>query len=1210
MMKTSLKLLLLLTIFIFGCTPAKNDTTASTKTGVEMIAIGSIQFGNVTIGSYREATIKITNYGPNTVDSFSPILNTPFSITKIAPPCDAGSIGVNVSCNVIIRFTPTSKGTFADTFIASDKSQPITGRGLDSAGVIDYSVFSWDLGTVISGDSTLKDVDLTNNGDFTVSTPTFAPLTGYTRTQNDCGTFIAPKRTCKMKFTIVKQGIGSYTESLVFSSPDTANFTMTVTSVVVPGPPSGTISILNPPSAIIADNADTRTITLAPIRDQFNNVVSDGNNISIIVNNLILVGPSTLPTVGGVISFNVQSTNQRGDATITIISGAASGFARFKSIAGPAVGSITVKTSYIDTVEANGLNQIDVRLAPLRDKFNNVVEDGTPVNFCIKTQPGDCFGTTPGSGGGGTLISASTNTVLGESIATVVPPLVVGDATLIVQAGTNNGALPCGWSACGSFPLHYVPGQSSGIISVVSSMNGIFADPSLGLSSTPPEVIQSTITIGPVKDKNNNIVASGTQIAISLDNAIGVISSTSSFDVSTNASGIATFAIQGIGVRGYINISAVKDLASGFNKIWAYGAATLRPMGSSYPNNPFKIFMTYNSINTNPLPTAGWGLIKNWSNIDIQDKNYFGDLKKQAAPTLIASNIPYFVSKCLFSSGNTTYGSSCFENNFNDSSLSASTYKIVKANATSDPGASRVDPILNAFPRSVKHKDNAPGCYKQDNTPGSATYGYLIFYDTTQSRCNDQTSTDPSSPVYQNNLYPWFGGSWLTNYAFDLQFSSVGFLPDVGRSLIFGGFFQKPVYGSSQNTFDVIMSNRHTWAGNFGIDQPYSWTADQNTTGIFGDFPSPVVFPTLSSSNKDMYMFGGLKLVGTSNTSAGPTTNYIQSSASADFAVFDGILNKWFSLSPGQDSSLPESILVKSPAGRYQHGMVFVPDNNKLFVAGGKTVNPTQSLVWNEPNDMWSVDMTDRSASLEWKRNCSPCGFPANAHNHPVNLTPGTINPTPLKMAYNPYLQKVFMLWSGTNYNISSFNPLIGDVVSISNSNTYSFSSLQGPGLFDMEVNSDIGRTYFYNRKTINSADSELYYWDMDAGNKQYLRFETDLGGAPAKAFIRKLEIHVRGYGSMKDTSQVVQGVGGIVVRVYNYDTASWDLVSSNTAKIDSEDVSAQAVSNSYGEGIAPKYVSADGKVNTLITINDLSNYAGEGYNELKIDEFYINGLF
>lgn len=1202
-------LILLLSLSSFGCTKTEEVKTTP-KTGLEMVAIGSAaNFGNVTIGEYKEATVRLHNYGPEVITGFdiTTLLQAPFSAPRVTAPCNSGSIPVGVDCLLTIRFTPTVKSKVETNIIIGNKSLLTVGTGLDSAGVLNYSVSSWDLATVIAGVSSIRDISVTNSGDFTVQTPTSTTVAGYTRTLNECGTFIAPKRTCLMRYTIIKQTLGPQTDTLTFSAPDTSSFNVTVTSIVIPGPPSGSIVIISPPVNIVADGGiASKVITIAPIRDQFNNIVLDGTEVSILTSNVTVVGPALKSTVGGTASFNIISTNQIGDATVTILAGSATGFTRFKSIAGPAVGDIVAKP-YIANTEANGLSQIDISFSALRDQFNNVVEDGTPVYFSLRPEGTTCLNPgTIGSGtfGTGTLMSSVSNTILGEVKATIIPPTITGRSVLVAQSGT----------ACGAYTVNFVPGDAAGTISVASNIPAIYADPATGLATG--ETIQSTITVGPVRDQFGNIIATSSPISIVIQNAIGVVSGTQSFSVTTNSSGLATFPIQGLGSRGYITISASKDTASGSTKVWAYGNATLRPDRPNLSTNPFKLFMTYHSVLTNPQLENNWGVLKSWNNLDIQDKNYYGDLKKQAPPTLVDSQLPYVVTYCLFSAGNITYGSNCFKDNFNDSSIYQNTVKLTKGNKPLDPGASLLTLNLNTARGLNLHQETTSGCYKQDLQPGSLTYGVDILYPgASQERCNGLTSSDPTSPVYNNYLNSWFNGTWVTK-TFDLKHSTVGFIPDLAKVLTFGGFYENAIYGGGAfpNYYQVFMSNKNTWSTNYGIDAPFNWVEENNLEDIYGAFPEKSVMPSVTNSNKDLFMFGGLLFRGVSSLNGVAVNDYIQSTASDLLSVFDGIVNKWFTLSPSSDPLITNSAESKSPTARYQNGMVYISDTDTLFLAGGKG-RDLVSNAWTEPNDMWSIANITNKDSLQWKRRCFPCGFPVNAHapsvSPPVDLNPSTVTPTPLKMAYNPYLQKVFMVWSGTNYPVSSFDPLASsNLITVSHTNPYSFSSIEGSDLFDIEVNSDIGRTYFYKRKTPTQFDSEIYYWDMDPGTKQYIKIETDLGGSPAKDFVRSLGIHVRGYGSVMDSSQVVQGVGGIRVMVYNNVTAEWDLVGENSAKIESEDIPAQSVSNIFDATSAPKYINAAGKVNVLISPRDLSGYTGSGYNELRIDEFYIDGLF
>lgn len=1202
MVVSKVKYFILFFLIIFlGCTK-KEETAVITKTGIELFTVGSINYGNVILGEYRESTIRVINHGPNAINDFNPVLSAPFSINKISAPCNSGSIPVNATCNIIVRFSPITKGSFQTDFILEDKSQKIAGLGVDSAGYLTFSLSSWDLGTVIAGETSYKEIDVTNSGDFTVQTPSINTLTGYSLVYNECGNYISPKKTCRMRFSIIKQTIGSNVDNLIFTTIGITPYNLTVFSQVIPGPPEGGIVFNNSPVSIIADGgSDVRSFSTFPIRDQFGNVVVDGTEVNLLVSNLNIVGQSLKTTVGGIVSFSISSTNQRGDATITVLSGSASGFSRFKSISGPGVGEITAK-NHINTVEANGVSQIDIRFNPIRDQFNNVIEDGSQVNFYLKETGTNCLNESSSNNGSGTLMSSVQNTILGEVGVTIIPPTTIGQSVLIVKSGT----------ACGSFPLYFIPGTATGTIALSSNVNGIFSDPSTGILADPPETIQSTITVGPVKDQFNNIVSENTEINISLINAIGVSSGTSSFLITTDAGGFSTFSIQGTGTRGYITINVSKDTASGSLQIWAYGNTTLRPISPNLSTNPFKIFMSYFSINNDPDAISGWGLIKSWSNLDIQDKNYFGDLKKQAGPTLIDNNLPYFMSYCLFSAENISYGSNCFDSSFNDGSIFPYTLKLTKGNKIGDPGASLLTQFFNMSRGSEIHNEQQTGCFKQDLQPGSPTINEFLFYkNSPQDKCNGLTSNDPNSPVYLNDNNPWFGGSWNSkNY--DLKFSSIGFIPDLAKVLVFGGYYESPVYGGgflSPNNFEVSLSNLNTWSGNYGIDVPFNWKEENNLNEIFGDFPEQSIMPSFSNSSKDLFLFGGLIFSGNSHNNSGPILNYISSSVSDQFLAFSGILNKWKRILINEDPLVSGNDEPHSPLGRYQHGMVYIPDTDSLFIANGKTKLISNGS-WIETNDMWSVKDISNYENLEWERRCYPCGFPSNVHNHPNDLNPQSIDPTPLKMTYHPFLQKVFMLWSGTSFGTSNFNPLTSSRnISINHINNYSFSSIEDSSLYDMEINQNIGRTYFYKRKTKNAYDSEIYYWDMDPGNKQYLKIEVDLG-TPAKTFVRSLGVNVRGYGSIKDSSELIQGIGGIIVKIFNNDTDQWDLVGQNTSSIESQDTLVQSINVMFNQSQSINYIDNSGKVRVLIYPKDNTNFSGSGYNELKLDEFYINGLF
>lgn len=1252
-------LIILLSISTLASCKSSDDSAPTVvKTGLELIPLGSIaNFGNVTVGEYREASVQINNHGEE-VTNFAPSLVSPFSVSRISAPCNSGSIPKNSSCQLFVRFTPSSPGAFSENLVVGDKVQAMLGRGLDSASYVQYSTSSWDLGNaVVAGSVSIRDLSITNAGDYTIAAPVAPALDGYTLVNNGCGSYISAKKTCVLRYSIMKKTVGTHSDALVFTSIGTIPFTLTTTSTVIPGPPSKAFTILNPPAYVVANGHDVKFLSTSPITDEYNNVVAENTSVEVSLFNLDRYGecykltldtsspeygklsylavtkeacealPKTVteeyvwqtsPTYktkkDGTISFNIVSQpkiinpDSETSSTITIKSGSATSFARFPSIAGHAVGAIDAP-GYVTSTEANGISQIDFQTTVLLDELQSVVVDGTEVYAEVE--------------GLGTLVSATQYTVNGRTSFTVKTPTKTGTGALIIKAGLNNGAAPCGWSACGRLPFTYTPGLASGNIQVAADQSGIFADPSSGLQASPPETIQSLITLGPLKDKFNNLLPSGTSINVTLTNAIGVYGDATgkdAFSVLTNTEGFATFSLQGTNVRGFITITASKDTASGSGKLWAYNMAFIRADRPGLPSNPYKIYMSYHAAGSDPLPNENWGLVKTWNNIDIQDKNYFGDIKRSAPPTKMSESMPYFLTHCLFSSGSVMYGSNCFDSTF-DSQYP--TLRISKISSGGDPAGSVITSLSNGIrPSNLLHTINRAGCYKRDSDVNSPTYNKEIFYSqASEEVCNSQTSTDASSPLYYNEIQPWFGGTWYSEKYYTLRYPTSGFIPDLGKSLLFGGFYEIPTfggYGSVANSYETISSSRNTWALSNGQGTPFAWYQDGNVENIYGDMPRAAVNPTTASSGLNLFMFGGLDLSGESQSPYGETTHYANANAATGLYSFNGADNKWEQLSPGRDPLVTNDEEPSSPSARFQNGMVYVPDNDTLFVGAGIT-RADQSNFWFEPNDLWSIkNISDREAEQNWQRRCSPCGFSANAHNYTYfnsNLLPGTLDPANLRMEYHPYFRKVFMLWSNKGYEVSSFDPISssGPIV-VNHTNNYSFNALQGTDLFDMAINGQTGRTYFYKRKTKNTNDSELYYWDMDQGMKQFMKFEVDIG-SDAKNFARSINVSVRGYGKITDnTPNATILRSGIRIKIFNFTTNSWITVGENVSTTPSTDTPERVIYKNFDSSIVKDLISPEGKV-VIIAYpkgdgDGQTEYLGAGYNEIRIDELYIGGLF
>jgi hypothetical protein len=1224
-------------IFLSSCNKTEDVTTV--KTGVETISVGQVKFGKVILGEYREAVIRFTNYGPNAITNFNPAteLSAPFSVSSITPACNGGTIPVSIVCELKIKFAPTTQGTWTQSVTIGDKTHETSGQGLDARGVVEFSTSNFALGTVIAGETVFQDLVLTNQGNFAVSTPLPVNMpTGVLMVNNACGSYMAPNKVCTIRFSIYKSTVGVSSTYFQMRSPDIDDYTINVIATTNPGAPAGTIAFLSPPTSVIADGTDTKTITTAPIRDQFNNIVSDGQPITILTFNLNLLTPMIVYTSNGQVSFSVRATTLRGESTITLVGGA-TGFLRMPSLAGPPVGVISAP-GFINTVNANGITQIDFRTDSLTDQFGNVVEDNTPVTFSLA--------------GGGSLQSFTLYTVLGKVQQLITAPTSVGTSVLTVSAGTVTPSSICGFGACGSFNLYFIPSDPFGTIPVNPTHSGIFADPALGLSLG--ELIQTVVNIGPVKDEYNNLVATGTTLTLNLENGVNVFNT----QLTTDANGMASFTLAGTGTRGPIKINVSKLTASGNAEVWGYKTTTIRADSPGLPTSAYKLYLSYFNDSSFPALTGNWGEIKNWGNIDIQDNNFYGDRKKSAPPTLIvrsspseigihpSSKIPSFKQPCLFSSGNVTYAGGCLLDSYNGQFSSSYQFQFRKTVAD-DGGSNMITEAINAHNLSLHH-ELKEGCYAVDTQPSSPTLGLLaIIDDMSQANCGVVNGLNPSgigrwnsnpdsgcyaqdlnitSPTYgmikflssssggcgtdiQTSMGNYFNVGQLPLTQNYLKYSFRGYIPDLDKLLVFGGYSIIP-YITGFGVFNVTdLSNKSTWLLNKGAGNTFSETELMNPNGELGDYPEKTAFSQTANSSRHLFVFGGLDLQ--SSIFGGTSVSYAATRPNDRFYMYNGNTSKWNELSPSNDNSVINPNESSTPFARYQHGMVYIPDNNTLFLGSGKAlitsmINP--SGVWSNANDLWSVQLDDLN-NLSWKRECFPCGFPATAHYHPNTLTSESqLVPKDLRMTWNPYLQRVIMLWNGTINNLQFFNPFQNGIKTILNE-SYSFNSggtnIVDENLEQIEFNADLGRTFFYKKNPSNPNASNMYYWDMDETKKQYYKVEINLGGASAKNYVRDLQIRMRGYGKITNLSNITMS-SGLTAQIFNHQTQAWEFMATNNA--DESFISSNYLNQDYSSSVSANYVGNDGKISIIVYPNGTTSVSS--FNEVFIDEVYVSGTF
>jgi prepilin-type N-terminal cleavage/methylation domain-containing protein/prepilin-type processing-associated H-X9-DG protein len=157
-----------------------------------------------------------------------------------------------------------------------------------------------------------------------------------------------------------------------------------------PGP-QGTIDLSALPlDSVIADGANTVTISSGTILDNLSQPVADGTLITVAASRGTLQSPDAdgskpgvqVPTSGSIISFTVLAPTQSGTAFFTAASvqGAAYGELQYEFLPGPPAGSITWTVGEPD---GNGPVTMELTSDTIRDAFDNIVAEGTPITVTV-----------------------------------------------------------------------------------------------------------------------------------------------------------------------------------------------------------------------------------------------------------------------------------------------------------------------------------------------------------------------------------------------------------------------------------------------------------------------------------------------------------------------------------------------------------------------------------------------------------------------------------------------------------------------------------------------------------------------------------------------------------------------------------------------------------------------------------------------------------
>jgi hypothetical protein len=567
-------------VFFFGCAN-KQTTTSPTavSNNISLNVLGLSLFGNVIVNNYLQTLVTVTNNtsGPAPV---LPVITAPFSVSNIESPCDTGVLPAGQSCNLTIRFAPTTPGSFSTNLTLGSSTVQFTGNGI-VGGQINLSSSAISLGNISSGVEYYQNLTLTNAGDVTVAFPTFTASNGgilnndckdtnnvlqtcdISLISNFCGSFLSSHSSCQIQFLILETSTGSKNEVInMTSSSSGAGISITpitFSSSVSPGTPSGLVTFGGTQPVLTVDGSGTdNLITTNPIVDEFGNTVIDGTKMTVSVTNLTLDSPtSSFTTTNGVISFNVKPTTNKGNGVINVFGGNAFGSETIYVRAGEPYGTLSLQ-NYSPNITADGVSQLTVRFNIITDQFNNVVEDGTQIPISIL--------------GGGQVYPQIVSTYEGSGTFTVTSSTVAGTATVVTNLNpifASNSTIT-GYNATGSFVFKFVAGVPFGTIPVIPAVAAMNA-----VNDT------TIVNIGPVTDSTGNVVASGTTVNLAIQNGVNISSKVAPAILTTNPIGNAQFTLQGTGNRGPIIITASTVQSTGTAQVWAYANTHLTLQGQA-----------------------------------------------------------------------------------------------------------------------------------------------------------------------------------------------------------------------------------------------------------------------------------------------------------------------------------------------------------------------------------------------------------------------------------------------------------------------------------------------------------------------------------------------------------------------------------------------------------------------------------------------------
>ena len=1157
--KTNIFFLLIFSLFLTACAEREEREGVLEKTGVELVAIGSINFGGVQLGQFRDAAIEVINYGPGSINNIEASVEEPFKIQSVSSPCNTGTLAEGQKCQVVVRFEPTEADDFNATVSIAGKTITTTGLGLLDGTLVLFeedgitSLSSWDLGQLAAGTPIRRSTVLKNLGDIALPLQLGAidlPI-GVKLVTSSCRSILVGGEGCTLEFLIEKQLSGILTEQIDFEDFifGRQELFIELRTNTTPREPSGLIAFEEFERVMIADESAIQTVRSLPIRDQFSNVVPEGTPIALNSIGLEIVGGtleeednpigigkrfvsegSAITDAQGKITFQIRGTQVKGDFGFFAIAGDANGYGSVKLISGPASGIIRVQ-DFPSNIIANGQQSVRLDLEPLFDQNDNLVEDGTQVFFTLL--------------GEGNLDTNMRTTIAGSTSVVLTSSTNIGFADVLIQSGpifdSNDNIID--YSAEGTFRVTYTPGPASGIIPVNVSRRSIYADPSdITAINTEGFPAKSQVQLGPIFDSNGNLVNFATEVRVWVANGNNItqpqVTDNDPSIFQTDQNGLITFDVEGSGRRGEIQIYVQSGAAEGSETIWGYLTTSLRfQIGL---DNPLNLFQKYSK--EPPAPDLKWGKAYGFEVLSFQNSNYFGFEKFNGAPLKDNNDrLPYLMWDCLFPVDQYLYIYPCknlFGKYINTRQVELDSTDTNRFMRKPLPAAHFILPVNDKIPNSetrfcsqitnevecettitIKRLD----CFWEENDQGGGT-----------CKTNHPNECTPIEDPVQCEQFRSIGGRTcnfepisgteigVCNADPNIRHPLLSYLPGSNTMMIFGGYTEIIGNGSA---FGITSSLSTFYTDVLGSGTMNVYNITGNEDFDIGTKPPGLSMTSVGTGENQLWIYGGMEGYPGQGARAGQ-----------ELYEYNNNTSLWYNIQMNPDPDLADTPQGGLPGSRYANGTHYIPDTNSLYMFGGFTQDEDIPTIWHDTDDFWKIDMSPRdedlNSSLEWKRICSECGFP-DLNTDLIDITRlgengvGAPNDLPYnearflegemtlqlaKMVWDEIRQVAYLYWQD-NPVMFKFDPFTDELSPLTE---FDGGIYNLKGFRQMVYNRKVGRMFAYERiepsQSPEALTSFIWYWDSDNEQKTYYKAVFNVG-AGSKDFVQGLKPVVYAYG-------------------------------------------------------------------------------------------------